>query len=263
MWTMVDKKGHEDKDLRVLHVYDKYKGAKSSQPEEPKKKQAVMTQILSRKVSTRTPLMAPYKKITHDRGGERGLTIHYSTNKELQAVIRQHQSLQQEKKIKSLTQELKQAQVRRDEEIDRCRLHVAQMKSIQQEIKLKNDEISKLNESMICRTREEEECKCRHNEEIALLSQEHGRQLIEKKEQIDILKRVADKVSEQKQQLKDQYDRLQTVYNILGKEAKEMSKEVQSLKAEAVTHQDEKEANEVVSVKSFWLFPFLYIQLFH
>ena len=122
MWTMIDKDGNEDIDLRVLHVYDKHKATKSSQPEEPKKKRARKKQAT---VEQENP--SPYKKITHNRGGKRGLTIHYSTNKQLKATLHGHQSLEQEKKISSLTQELEIANAQRNEEIDQCKLHVAQM----------------------------------------------------------------------------------------------------------------------------------------
>ena len=57
--------------------------------EEPKKKQATMEQENA----------SPRKKITHDRGGEGGLTIYYSTNKELNATLHHHLSSKQEKKI--------------------------------------------------------------------------------------------------------------------------------------------------------------------
>ena len=100
------------------------------------------------------------------------------------------------------------------------------------EIKLKNEEISKLNEFNIDRVREEEEYKRRHKDEIALLSQELGRQLMEKQEQISTLTRVSNTLIEQKQSFKAQYDRLQTAYSILEGEAKESSQEVQSLRAE-------------------------------
>ena len=321
---MIDKDGNEDIDLRVLHVYEKHKATKSSQPEEPKKKRARKKQA-----TTEQENPSPYKKITHNHGGKRGLTIHYSTNKQLKATLLLHKSSEQEKTISTLTQELEIAKARRNEEIDQCKLHVAQMnyleashkmkvqvykdkiasltkqvqtmemvvnearlkqgnlaeeldsqrksswcditlkneevESLQQilqtkdkEIKLKNEEISKLNEFNIGRVREEEEYKRRHNEEIALLSQEHGRQL----KQIGAL-------TEEKQSFKAQYDRLQTAYSILEGEAKESSQEVQSLRAEVsalnssmknlqdenslyqhdiVTLQEEKEAKEAVSV---------------
>ena len=322
MWTMIDKDGNEDIDLRVLHVYEKHKVTKSSKPEEPKKK-------LKKQATMEQENPSPYKKITHNHGGKRGLTIHYSTNKQLKATLLLHKSSEQEKTISTLTQELEIAKARRNEEIDQCKLHVAQMnyleashkmkvqvykdkiasltkqvqtmemvvnearlkqgnlaeeldsqrksswcditlkneevESLQQilqtkdkEIKLKNEEISKLNEFNIGRVREEEEYKRRHNEEIALLSQEHGRQL----KQIGAL-------TEEKQSFKAQYDRLQTEYNILEGESKKSSQEVQSLKEEVsalnssmknlqdenslyqhdiVTLQEEKEAKEAVSV---------------
>ena len=132
MWTLIDKDGNEDIDLRVLHVYEKHKVTKSSQPEEPKKKRARKKQATMEQENP-----SPYKKITHNHGGKRGLTIHYSTNKQLKATLLLHKSSEQEKTISTLTQELEIAKARRNEEIDQCKLHVAQMNYLEASHKMK------------------------------------------------------------------------------------------------------------------------------